>query len=111
MYLTERFWALVITSQGIVSPSPAQDVKDIQSPLALQSEYYLMTQVINGGSSDKDGLYVSAYHTGMSTFLPEPLRVSMDCVPWYSLSPMKYHSVHTQGKDKRLTRGPTQAPG
>lgn len=27
-------------------------------------EYYLKTQVINGGNSSKSGLYLEAYHTG-----------------------------------------------
>jgi len=36
---------------------------------APAQEYYLITQVLGPGNEDKDGLYVSGYHTGRE-FLP-----------------------------------------
>jgi len=38
---------------------------------SLVGEYYLQTSVISDGQKDKDGLYVSGYHTG------EPQRISL----------------------------------
>lgn len=46
------------TDDTYSTPTPDQPTK----------EYYLVTQVIEPGKEDKDGLYVSGYHTGMHDF-------------------------------------------
>lgn len=40
-------------------------------PDAPTKEYYLVTRIIELGKEDKDGLYVSGYHTGRHTH-PRP---------------------------------------
>ena len=50
------------TSTAFSAPSASATVT---SP----SRYYLKTYVVGGGHSDKEGLYVSGYHTGSCSSL------------------------------------------
>jgi hypothetical protein len=67
MYLYLSLLLLHLLSTHFCSTSAAATVTVTASAPCFTPtgpEYYLKTQVINGGNSSKSGLYLEAYHTG-----------------------------------------------
>ena len=65
MQLTSTVLALSsLLSLSIAAPQAAPSTTTVLASVPTSSDYYLKSQVIHGGSSSKDGLYISPYHTG-----------------------------------------------
>ncbi|MCJ1304546.1 hypothetical protein MMC08_007359, partial [Hypocenomyce scalaris] len=62
---TMQLTSTVLTLSSLLSLSlAAPQAAPSTTAVPTSSEYYLKSQVINEGSSSKDGLYISPYHTG-----------------------------------------------
>ena len=55
---------ILVTPLALALPQPSPT-----STVTPPSSYYLRTRVVGPNHSDKDGLYVSNYHTGMNKIL------------------------------------------
>ena len=56
---------LIAAPLALTAPPPASTTAPSSATVTPPQSYYLKTRVVGPGHHDKDGLYVSNYHTGM----------------------------------------------
>ena len=76
LFLINISLTLALTTPNLPSAAP-------NGTITPPSRYYLKTRVLDGGSPDKNDLYVNSYHTG--PLIPPHDPLSPFCMP---------HSLH-----------------
>ena len=89
-HLSTLLTLLLSISLALASPHPSPSPASPSVPTATitpPTSYYLRSRVIgpNGNHSDKDGLYVSCYHTGNNS-IPAPSSFTHSLISLISLT-------------------------